>query len=800
MNDKDFELYEIKNILNDKSIIIKLNEKSFQEIRNYILNRLFIEFINKSNDKNYVYNFLNENEYLDLLPLRNIVSYKKINEENNKLGIYEYKIFFSFEEYIKIRNNKDLFVQFKFWFVFFMNKMNLKIVEIEYEYYTNITNEENENEEIIFENNIEIKKNFYNIYMEYLNFVFDIINYFFYYKNIHKDAKCNINLYLIDNNNLFEYLKDKLGKDFSNLKKLINYDNDKVNNINFEKLIFNNICIKLYGKYSTFNFKNLLESINNNKLENIIININNFNNYEYIELIRNDQNLIKEIKNNAIKLFSFLAKFLIKIKKSKLKSIVLYIKEFNNNNILVKEIQGKFNEFMKEVIKQNIIVKDIRIYFSNIFSEGKAYNFDSIYNFSCLDEKEYNKFNIFNKKKKQFKLILFDNNISISKKTIIDFYFFEHFSLKRIEDLYLGYFLNISELNRFLKKIKLYELCNLKQFTCFLKSNHKIKEKSLSTFFKLDWPKNTLTGIKIIFEKLAKTFDIENENNNNINSKYNKYLVSLDMFKIYNSIIKEFYFKTESKDDINKLIQDNFEGTMLEDKKSENSLDQKLNIIKLKKIPDKKIISTKNIDENNTNMSYIQQSNNIFLQIKESSINSLLKNKNKKKFRYINDIKSVEEYHNNNYYNFTSSNKYQKYPLKYFYIIKSETYLKYFSSNNKKELLKNTYLYNETVEINNIGKKTEEKYKTYLNFKKSLVIINKNFRSIFGLIFALNKTKNKNLKKLINTQLRYKVIHYQYYERYPVLLDLIIQFMNNPIFIFNDFKHSNKLFKKVIET
>jgi hypothetical protein len=49
----------------------------------------------------------------------------------------------------------------------------------------------------------------------------------------------------------------------------------------------------------------------------------------------------------------------------------------------------------------------------------------------------------------------------------------------------------------------------MKQFTCFLKSNHKIKEKSLATFFKLDWPKNTLTSIKIIFENFVKTIDIE---------------------------------------------------------------------------------------------------------------------------------------------------------------------------------------------------------------------------------------------------------------------------------------------------
>ena len=101
---KEINTNEIKYLLNN-NITIKLNEKGFQEIRNDILNRLFIEFINKSNEKNYVYNFLNENEYFDLLPLKNIISYNKINNKNTKLGKYEYKIFISFKDYIKIVNN-----------------------------------------------------------------------------------------------------------------------------------------------------------------------------------------------------------------------------------------------------------------------------------------------------------------------------------------------------------------------------------------------------------------------------------------------------------------------------------------------------------------------------------------------------------------------------------------------------------------------------------------------------------------------------------------------------------------------
>ena len=808
-NDKNINIeridsFEIKKLYNNQSIVIKLNEKSFREIRNDILIRLFIEFINKSNDKNYTYNFLNDKEYLDLLPLRKIVSYKKVIENNNKLSNYEFKLFISFVDFIKIINNNDLFIQFKFWFKFFLKKMNLMIVEIEYEYYINFMNKWNETELIKFVEINEITTIISNIFIEYINFILDIIDYYFNFVNKNKVLKKNINLYLIDNDNWLESFKEKLGEDFFNLKGLKIYNSINKNKITFEKLIFNNIYIKFYGKNSGYGLKKFLENINDNKLENIIIDINNFYDYEYLELIENDENMINKIKYNAVKIFSFLSKFLIKIKKNKLKSISLYIKGFNNNNILLKEIQEKFDDFIKGIIKLNSIIKNVKISFSNIFSKGSNCKSDSIYSFPIFNDKENLKFNVINDKKKKFKLILFDDSIKIRKNKIIDFYYFEQYSIKRIEKLSLGYFLNISELNRFFGKIKLYELCNMKKFTCFIKSNHKIDEKSLSTFFKLDWPKNTLTSIKIIFENFVKIFDYDNDNINS-NYKHNsKYLVKLDMYKIFNSIIKEFYFKTGSKDDIKKIIfdnhQDDFEDTMIKEKKDDKYLEQRLNLIKFKKNQEKSIISTKITDDNNANMSNLQQSNNIFLQPKEGSISILLKNKRKKKYNYVNDIKSLEEYHSNNYYNnFIQSKQYQNYPLNNIYIIKAETYLKYFLNNNKKELLKNTYLYNEIIEVNNTGKKTGEKYKTFLNFKKSLIIINNNIRSILGLIYTLNKTKNKSLKKLTNTQLRYKVIHYQYYQRNPVLLDYIISFMNKPIYIYNDFKHSNKLFKKVIE-
>ena len=42
---------------------------------------------------------------IDLIPLKTIISFDIKNSENKKLGIYEYKISLSFENYIKIINN-----------------------------------------------------------------------------------------------------------------------------------------------------------------------------------------------------------------------------------------------------------------------------------------------------------------------------------------------------------------------------------------------------------------------------------------------------------------------------------------------------------------------------------------------------------------------------------------------------------------------------------------------------------------------------------------------------------------------
>ena len=845
-NKNDDPEYLFKN----QSVKIKLNEKSFQEVRDDILNMLFIDFINNSIDKNY-FIFENEEKNNDdmndingsnLLCLKNFIKYKKINI-HNKIEDYEYKISFKFKDYLKIIINKDLYIQFKFWFHFFLQKVKINIVSIEYEYYMNFNEIKDENI-----NNIEFtqKKNDYNkiikdIIIDILNGYEDFIDNMIndkssvsIFKNIPKNKRPKATLILINNKNWIESLLNQLERELHGIRnKLINYiqeQNKNINDIkeikinenlkieNTKNLYYNNIYIKLFGKYSIYQLNTILDKQNVNSIENIIINIENFNNFEYISLIQEKDEVINKIKKNAIQLISSLNKYLVKIKKDKLKSIIFYVKYFNNSNILLTEIQEKFNEFMIELLKQSAYVKYINIFFSNIINENDEdtnldMKSDLIYTIPYLDEYEYKNINLSKINQKKFKLVLFDNNIKIKKSQTIDFYFFEYFSLQRITHLIIGYFYNISELNEFLGKIKLYELCNMKKFICFLKSNNKINEKSLTKFFKLEWPKNTLETIKIIFEKFVKI----KEDSINLYPRNNKNIVLIDMNKIYNNIINEFYYKTESKDEVEKIILDKYQGdlggTMILDKKNNETFENKINIIRKKKINKKNENEDINTTNNNTmmntnitknkettNISFMQHSKNILLQTSQPSINYILDANNKN--QYMNDLKSVNDMYNNNNYiynnNLGSSNNY---PLKTFLIINSETYLKYFNNINIKNFLKNVNICNNIMENNNNQRKDKlyDKYNLIENCKKSLVVINKNKNSILSLLIALNKTKNSTYSKLITSKLKFRIIHYNYYRRNATIFDYILSFMNNPIYIYNDFKYSKKLFKNVAD-
>ena len=810
---------------------------------------LLIDFINNSGEKKYFFTDNEDNDDNDdndddnninnynLLCLKNFISYKKINI-HNKIEDYEYKINFKFKDYIKIILNKDLYIQFKFWFLFLLQKIRINIAYIEYEYFIN----ENKNIDI---NNIfinlkkdidlnQIIKNkiifFLNDYEVFIDGLLNDKSSFSIFKTIPRNRRPKITLTLINNIYWQDYLLNKLEKEMPNIKKLIiKYIDEKYNNendileINTDKnekniennriFYYNNIYIRLFGKYSIYQLNSILDKQNINSIENIIINIDNFNNFEYISLMQEREEIIDNIKKNAIKIFSSITKYLIRIKKNKLKSIIFYIKYFNNNNILLTEIQEKFNEFMIELIKQSVYVKYINIFFSNIINEND-YNYDSyikpdlMYSLPYLEEYKYKNINSLEmNQEKKFKLVLFDNNIRIKNSQTIDFYFFEYFSLQRITHLTIGYFHNIKELNALLTKIKLYELCNMRKIICFLKSNNKINEKTLTTFFKLEWPKNSLESIKIIFEKFAKIKD----NTLNLYPRNNKNIVLLDMTKIFN-LIKELYYSTISKDEIKKIIldkyQDDLGGTMIVDKKNNETFEKQINIIKKKKFNNKKnendemATSNNNTNitnnKNTTNISMMQQSKNILLQTSQPSINYILDYNNKN--YYMNDLKSVNDMVNNNNYLFKNDNMNNRdnYPLKKFLIINSETYLKYFVNNNTKDFLKNCYIYTNIIENNKNKNKIEDKYNLIENCKKSLLVLNKNKNNIISLLMALKKTKNNTYIKLLNSRLKYKIIHYEYYERNSTIFDYICTFMNTPILVYNDFKYSKKLFKNVV--
>ena len=316
-NIKDDPEYLFKN----QSSKIKLNEKGFQEVRDDILNMLLIDFINRSGSINYTLLDNIDNDDDDnindckLLDLKSFIKFKKINI-HNKIDDYEYKISFKFKDYLKIIINKDMYIQFKFWFQFLLQKIKINISSIEYEYYINyneikIHNKSNIiNGQKIINYNILIKEKLIKCLTEYEKFIDDLFNdksSISIFKNMPKNKRPKVTLILINNMKWLSYLLTKLEKEVYNITKLIinfiqeeNKGKKEIveikeiienNNILERKktLYYNNIYIKLFGKYSIYQLDSIFNKHNINSIENIIINIDNFDNFEYLALIQEDE-------------------------------------------------------------------------------------------------------------------------------------------------------------------------------------------------------------------------------------------------------------------------------------------------------------------------------------------------------------------------------------------------------------------------------------------------------------------------------------------------------------------------------
>ena len=666
-------------------------------------------------------------------------------------------------------------------------------------------------------------------------------------KNIYEYNPNEIpNVFYSHDNDITKNLNIELNKHLHQISS-INNINTSINKINFNlskkdnyNLFFNTnnlyhniLRIELFGKYSVHKLNNIIDKKHLNiqdskssKIKEVIFDIDNFQTYEYLTLIKEKEELIEYIKENAINIFTSLTKFITILNKDKLKSITLNVKRYNANSVLLLEIQEKFNEFMIELVKQSAIIKNINILFSNdlpnqeganeIFSSMNSKNANNYYEdliYSMPDLQEFD----FEEKKKKFRLVLFDNAIKVKNNSIVDFNYFEYYQVNRITKLVIGYFSNINELNLFLGKIKLYELCNLEKIICFLKSNRKINDKSLTTFFKFKWPKQCLKSILLIFEKFTRTKTQENLNKKGGTLDESKTTITttvnpLSMNKIFNSIIEANYFNVESYDVVEKLKLNKYHfdlgGTVVEKKPGDIlSSKIKISIIKKKQSINTNTINTEmtitnNNDKNNknnnsnNNTTVMQHSQNILLQTSQPTLNNIMDNNKKNNIKLFSEVNSINSNYRDSYMidnNFNRNN----YPLCNFVIINSETYLRYFLNHNLNTFLTEAFIFT----LNNNKNKIKEKYNESETFKNSFVIKNKEKNKLVSLFICFNNNENKDFQKIVNTRLKYKRVN-NYFNinsnRLPNIFDNIASFLNTRVIFYNDFKYSNKLFKKII--
>ena len=722
------------NPYNEKGIIT-LSEKSFDELRDQILFMLLIEFIDNSKKK---YSTQENDKMLDL---SKYIDYYKIGEKS-----YLFDVNFSFQNFLSIITDSYLVEQFYFWFSFFMPYLNCKIRNFEYEYFMYDLNETNSSDSLY-------NKIMY-FFTEYISFCQNLIN----------KVKMENNILTLYNNYLWAEhilgdLKNKIGenrfKDY--LQQLVNYNLNQINILNTlllqqklrrtENIIFNHLKLNFYGKNSSIKFdKFITGNLKENKVKSIIVNFLNFENFEYLLLMKEKEVIFENIVNNAVDILSNLKKAIMIADRKYLKIIHFSLKEFTSYKSYVNNIMFIFKELIKEIISKNSILH-IQISFNN-YSNGvdiddMFYNytfhpdeiisngFDDI-TFSCpelnINEEKIIKKSLSSKNNlfPEFKLILFEKNIKVQINKSIDFNFLCVYNCERVTNLKLGYFINLSQLEICLSKLKLYKMYRLKKVTFFIKTNKGINQINLKKFFELQFPKQILTSIKIIYDK-----HIPYDN--------------IDVFSLYEEIIVKNYFAKNSMDEIqlNKLPKYQSDLTT---KKQEG-------IYNLRKFNVSMLNDTSMISNN-----LIQGGHSLLL---DSTIN------NRK-----NELK----------------NNFSRYPLELVLICCVEVYVQFKLNKNTLSKIFLDIPFNKKFDKDLQKKKLRDKFKNSIIVSEYSSKINEMLVWIIKKLDEKNGTKNywKLLQTIKNKGINTNVNLFQ----------RIFMFLKGRRVIYNDFPNSYKVFKK----
>ena len=318
--------YNEKDSPYDEKGIIHLSEKAFEHVRNKILLMLFIDFIDEAKgEESMCYLSSSIDSQIKILNISKYISYYMDN--NN----YCFNIEFMLDAFIRINyENFDenyLLSQFKFWFLFFIPFLKLKIENFSYEYY--LTEEAASieyNSDIINQNNID------NLFEKFLSKMIILQSQYISFAQhfIFLSKPINI-IFTITNNNmwieeLFESIPN--GKNIIETiqKQIFKTRSTGTHNLSL-KIIFNHLVLNYYGKFSNYVFdKFLMNAIRFNYIiKTILINIFEFESYEYLSLVKYNQDIIDDITSKAGSLFDNLKLIFQNLVKQKLQLVGVQI-------------------------------------------------------------------------------------------------------------------------------------------------------------------------------------------------------------------------------------------------------------------------------------------------------------------------------------------------------------------------------------------------------------------------------------------------------------------------------------------
>ena len=755
--------YNEKDSPYDEKGIIHLSEKAFEHVRNKILLMLFIDFIDEAKgEESMCYLSSSIDSQIKILNISKYISYYMDN--NN----YCFNIEFMLDAFIRINyENFDenyLLPQFKFWFLFFIPFLKLKIENFSYEYY--LTEEATSIEydsDIINQNNID------NPFEEFLSKMIILQSQYISFAQhfIFLSKPINI-IFTITNNNmwieeLFESIPN--GKNIIETiqKQIFKTRSTGTHNLSL-KIIFNHLVLNYYGKFSNYVFdKFLMNAIRFNYIiKTILINIFEFESYEYLSLVKYNQDIIDDITSKAGSLFDNLKLIFNNLVKQKLQLVGVQIKDFISYKSYEKSILSKFKDFIREVIgkrikiimmftdtddnyksKHNLILQTIS---KNSFSKyfDKAFvsqnNIDTFYNDISNRNTNTNEYEIIpslpnfflehntcmykNEKIKNneyFDLTIFEKELKILNNKTIDLFFFRTFKVDFITNLKLGYFASLHELNTFLSKLQLQQLYSLSKVTFYIRTNKTFSYRNIGTFFNLDWPKRSLKSIKLLYEK---GFLYEN----------------FDVFTLYEDYISKKYFSTKNEIVSNSILT-----------KTQSAMTNN-NLRPLISMNDTSLIASQNLIQGNHSM------------LMEMS--------------YINNPKG------NNKLNFSL------FPLNFVLFAQIDNYVEF---KMNKEVLYNIAM---EIPLKKCFNKNLEKKKLKDKFQNSILIseyLNTNLNILFYYIMTQIDRKNRriNIVKKLKTKVKKGNIDRDYN-----IFQYIFTFFKGRRVIYNDFPNSFKVFKK----